>query len=338
VAVGEPRPDREDRDPGASGGDEQPREQRCAARCGHGRTPRQRHAADRERLEDIRTGRTEEAVASYQADGLWRAEASADATREALLRAWWDDEGRPGVDKIMAAPTVTEVEWLNRAARTLRKSRGELGGPALTVALRAPDRPVEAREFAVGDVVLAQRNWAARGVFTGQRGTVTAVDATPGTLTVELFPDGDAAPRSVVLDPEYLTDRLRPGQRRAVPTWERAGLAHAYASTVNGVQGLTTETAYALASTAIYNQLAYVAASRARERTTWFALTPPDPDELEHAAPATAELDPEDMAALRERVDHLRAQHADRMTRAATAVEASRRMRLAGRMRRGGGF
>ena len=49
-------------------------------------------------------------------------------------------------------------------------------------------------------------------------------------------------------------------------------------------------------------------------------------------------LDPEDMAALRERVDHLRAQHADRMTRAATAVEASRRMRLAGRMRRGGGF
>lgn len=259
---------------------------------------RQRHPADRQRLEDIRTGRTEEAVASYQAEGLWRAEASADATREALLRAWWDDEGRPGIDKIMAAPTVPEVEWLNRAARTLRKSRGELGGPALTVAQSAPDRPVEAREFAVGDAVLAQRNWAARGIFTGQRGSVTAVDAAAGTLTVELSPDGDDVARSVVLDRSYLEDRLRPGPRRAIPAWDRAGLAHAYASTVNGVQGLTTETAYALASTAIYNQLAYVAASRARERTTWFALTAPDPDELEPTAPATAELDPDDMAAL----------------------------------------
>lgn len=259
---------------------------------------RQRHAADRRRLEQIRTGETAEAVASYRADGLWHSEATGDATREALLRAWWDDGGRPGIDKVMAAPTVSEVEWLNRAARTLRKAGGELAGDALTVSLHAPDRAVDTREFAVGDIVLAQRNWAAQAIFTGQRGTVVAVDPDAATITVELHADDEATARSVVLDRSYLEDRPRPGTRRAIPAWDRPGLTHAYASTINGVQGLTTETAYALASTAIYNQSAYVAASRARERTTWFALTVADPDELEPTSPRAAPLDPDDMRAL----------------------------------------
>lgn len=60
------------------------------------------------------------------------------------------------------------------------------------------------------------------------------------------------------------------------------GLTHAYASTANAVQGRTAERAYVLVAEAgMYRQAAYVAASRARLETHFFALASADADELD---------------------------------------------------------
>jgi len=246
---------------------------------------RQRHPADRERLELIRDGYADEAIASAQADGRWHDGDNADDIREALLRAWHDDPGVIGTDKLMIATTVAEVEWLNRAARAVLVAEGHLGAESLVIGLSAPDRAVDSRDFRVGDRVRATRNLWSAELATGQLATVIEVDADRVEVTVTIDPvddgSGQQPPRVVTLGSEYLNEMAlgdRWGHRRTAAP----GLTHAYASTANAVQGRTAERAYVLAAEAgLYRQAAYTAASRAASETHYFAVTVPDVDELE---------------------------------------------------------
>ncbi|MDQ3573474.1 MAG: relaxase domain-containing protein [Actinomycetota bacterium] len=260
---------------------------------------RQRHTADRERLELIRQGRGAEVIASAKADGRWRVAPSADELRQRLVRDWHADPTQGPSAKLMVATTVAEVEWLNRAARAVLLAEGRLGERALTVALAASDRAVETRELRVGDWVRATRNDWAKGVFTGQVGTVVAVD--PGHLCATVAFDAGRGPaRALTLGPEFLCERAMRGPTGRIQL-AAPGLTHAYAATANAVQGRTATRAYVLVSEAgLHRQGAYVAASRAAYETYYYGLTVPDPDEVDRLdrGRGTPAPDPEDFRAL----------------------------------------
>ena len=242
---------------------------------------RQTDPGDRERLDLIRRGHADEAIASAQSDGRWHTAASADAVRQTMLAAWAADPGVIGRDKLMIATTVAEVEWLNRAARAVLAADGVLGDQAVTVRLAAPGRTVDRREFRFGDRVRASRNDWARQVFTGMVGTVTSVD--PDAFRVGVTFDRDSGLGSemeVTLDRGFLEESTwrTPGGRVEVIA---PGLTHAYATTANGVQGRTSTRAYVLVTEAgLYRQAAFTAASRARLETHYYAVAVPDADEV----------------------------------------------------------
>ena len=262
---------------------------------------RQRDPAERARLTSIRRGQAEEAIASARADNRWTGAPSADALRLRLLEDWAADPAAQGTAKLMIATTVAEVEWLNRAAREMLLSSGQLGSESITIDLAAPDRAVESRELRVGDVVRATRNDAALGIFTGSVGTIVGVDVAGREVSVAL--DAGRAPaHTVTLGAAFLEERTMvsaQGRSRV----EAPGLAHAYASTAHGVQGRTALSAYVLVTRAgMHRQAVYVAASRAAEATHFYGMGVPDADEVERldGGRAVAVPDPEDVAALAE--------------------------------------
>ncbi len=262
---------------------------------------RQRDPAERERVALIRRGQATEAIASAQAAGRWAEAPSADALRLGLLEDWAVDPGAPGTSKLMIATTVAEVEWLNRAAREVLASTGRLGGDPITISLAAPDRAVETRELRVGDVVRATRNDEGLGIFTGSVGRILRVDTARREVTVAVDA-GHAPAHAVTLGAAFLEERTvlsAEGRRRI----DAPGLAHAYASTAQGVQGRSALSAYVLVTRAgMHRQAVHVAATRAAEATHYYGMTLPEADEVERldggrAVPAPG---PDDIAALAE--------------------------------------
>lgn len=260
---------------------------------------RQVHPADRERLALVRQGRAFEVLASAGVDGRLHTADDADSLRGRLLADWHADPGEIASDKLLVAFTHPEVERLNSAARYILCSEGRLGDEPLTIRCAAPDRVVDQRELRAGDRVRATRNDWAIGIQTGRVGTVVDVDTERGEVRVALDPLAGAGrpsqpARIVTLGREYLEERELVehwGTRRTQPP----GLTHAYASTVNAVQGRTSARAYVLVTEAgLYRQAAYVALSRARFETILYAVTIPDTADVHHHDRKPDELDPVD--------------------------------------------
>lgn len=241
---------------------------------------RQTDRAEALRAEAIRQGDTAAAIADAVADGRFHIALTPDALRLRLLDDWAADPGVAGRDKLIIATTTAEVENLNAAARARVTATGALGPDAVVVALSAADRAVDQRELRTGDRVRTQRNLRSKRVYTGMVGTVTAVDAAAGTVTVRFdAPTTRRAPVEATLGPAYLNERTV--RTPARPRTDRPGLTWAYAGTANSAQGRTATTAYLLATEAgVYRQAAYVMATRARTATHWYGLTLPDTDDL----------------------------------------------------------
>jgi conjugative relaxase-like TrwC/TraI family protein len=137
---------------------------------------RQQQAWEREALELVRSGLVEDAVAAYQAHDRVVAADSKPAATLALLQDWWaayqQAEGDSAQEVIVLAARRAEVDRLNSACQELLAARGRLG----------PERlQVEDRQLAVGDRVVCGHNAIGElGVANGSRGTITALDPTPG--------------------------------------------------------------------------------------------------------------------------------------------------------------
>jgi conjugative relaxase-like TrwC/TraI family protein len=212
---------------------------------------RQQDPAERAALEQLRSGDVLQAVAFYAGHG--RIDRHEDRW-DALLAttAAWHDDLEDGHDTVMLAWRRADVAQLNHFARMRRRSAGHLG-----------DTSVDAtggRRYSTGDHVVALAPDPDRRFVTSQRGLVTAIDKTTGTITVDFDPG--SAP--VTLSGEEIDDRH---------------LDHAYATTVHRAQGATVDRAHVYANGG-GRELTYVALSRARHTTTLHCVA----DTLDQAA------------------------------------------------------
>ncbi len=240
----------------------------------------------------MRNGDASQALDDYDAAGrVQRAHTGADA-RCALTAAWWaaaTSEGTraPSEQVVMLAVRRTDVDELNLRARAHMNASGRLTGPVLTVAVS----PYADRSFAAGDLVIARRNDYTHGLINGQRGTVTAVDPSAGTLIVQVGGTTTTVPAA------YLAG---------------GGLDHGYALTVHQSQGMTCEQALLLGSDALYREAGYVGLSRGRQRNDLHLVDRPAHDDpaREHChASRSAQPEVEDaLAAVRSALTRSRAQ------------------------------
>ena len=223
---------------------------------------RQERDRDRRLLERWRSGELREALTIAVAGGDLCLTGTAEETYERIV-ADYCAAAASGEDAVMLAPRRAEVGRLNRLAREtlMQVGRVERGG-----------MDVQGRTFAPGDRVVLRRNDRCLCVENGTRGTVLAVDAASGDMTIAL---SDGTRRS--LPSAYLERRTEHGG---------ASVEHGYALTAHLAQGMTTDRAFVFGSESVYREWGYVAWSRARRRTRFYALEPEISDEHHNAAPS----------------------------------------------------
>ncbi len=222
---------------------------------------RHEHDLDREGARRIREGKGAEAVEIYRSAGRVTVCEDPQARREEMVRDWWRSY-RDGEDALMVAKRNAEVERLNALARGVMKTEGRLGEREFEVG--------EAR-FAVGDQVITRVNDHRARIYNRERWRVKAIDA-EGRGVGLVGVDTD---RRVVVDGDYLG--------RVNPSDGSPALRHAYAATTYQAQGSTVDRAYVMADPSMDRQELYVAASRSREETFFYATPEVDLEREEYA-------------------------------------------------------
>lgn len=228
---------------------------------------RHSHELDREGALRIREGQGGEAISVYRSEGRVIVALDPDQRREEMVRDWWQSFGA-GEDSLMVAKRNAEVEKLNALAREVVKAEGRLGEAEIEVG--------EAR-FAAGDQVITRINDHRAEIYNRERWRVAGVDPQAGTVAL----DGIDTARRVCVDSVFLG---RVNERDGAPA-----LQHAYAATTYQAQGATVERAFVMADPSMDRQEFYVAASRSREETYFYA-TPEVQLAREEIAPTSPHL------------------------------------------------
>jgi conjugative relaxase-like TrwC/TraI family protein len=250
---------------------------------------RHRHDLERETAKMIREGEGREALSVYQ--GAERVTVSDDpvARRQAMVADWWEHY-RQGEDALMIAKRNAEVRELNILAREEMRAAGKLGAEEIAVG--------EAH-FAAGDQVITRINDQAAQIYNRERWLVEAVDAESGR--VELV--GIDTRGRVCVDSDYL------GRER--PLDGGPALEHGYAATIYQSRGATVDSGFVVADPSMTKEEFYVAASRSREGTYFYA-TPEVQFAREEFAPRSA--------ALRDGLEHI-AEAAERVGAQSAAMD-----------------
>lgn len=215
---------------------------------------RQREEWERSALADLRAGKAAAAVEVYRDHGRLVICPTAHDTQIALVGDWW--EARSEGTAAMFALRRSEVDSLNRLARSVMSAAGRLGDVELVV---------NGRCFSVGDEVVALRNNRRIGLTNGTRATVTDIDPAAGEL-------------AVATDTE-VTVRVPAGYLAA------GNLDHGYAFTVHKGQGATVDRAFLLGTDALYREAGYVGMSRGRQANNLYVVADPDDSDLHTHAP-----------------------------------------------------
>jgi conjugative relaxase-like TrwC/TraI family protein len=223
---------------------------------------RHNHDLDRQGACRIREGRGAEAVEVYRSAERVVVCEDPEARREEMVRDWWRSFAA-GEDALMIAKRNAEVGRLNVLAREVMRSEGRLGDLEIEVG--------EAR-FAVGDQVITRVNDHRAQIYNRERWRVEAIDAEGRGVELR----GVDTDRRVTVGADYLG--------RENPSDGAPALQHAYAATTYQAQGSTVDRAYVMADPSMDRQELYVAASRSREETYFYA-TPEVDLEREEFAP-----------------------------------------------------
>jgi len=203
---------------------------------------RQRHEWERNALDLIREGKSEEAIVAYQAHDRVIVGESADAVRGRMVADWWAAK-ELGESGVMIAARKADVADLNDRARGLMLQEGAVHGEALSVS---------GAEFAEGDRIMTLRNSRALGVTNGTQGQVEAID--PESMEVRMRTDEG---EEVTLPSSYL---------------EAGHLTHAYAITGHKAQRMTTSHAFVLGDETVYREWGYVAMSRGTDENRLYVV------------------------------------------------------------------
>ena len=202
---------------------------------------RQHEEWQRDATRQLATGRTGEALASYEARGMVHAAETRDLAREDLVERWDRDRmAEPGKSRIILTHTNDEVRDLNLTARDRLRLAGALGEDVTVRAERGE------RQFAAGDRLMFLKNDRGLGVKNGMLGEIEQVS--PTHMTVRLDAGRPDAERSVAFDLK-----------------DYAQVDHGYAATIHKSQGVTVDRTHVLATPGMDRHGAYVALSRHRE-------------------------------------------------------------------------
>ena len=198
---------------------------------------RQREGWQRDATRQLATGRTCEAIASYDEHGNVHAADTREQAQAALVDGW--DAGRtaaPSASQLILSHTNDEVQELNRLARDRLRQAGALGEDVTVRAERGE------RKFARGDRIMFLKNERSLGVKNGSLGRVESVST---------------ARMGVLLDD---------GRARTLDLKDYAHVDHGYAATIHKAQGVTVDRVHVLATSGMDRHAAYVALSRHRDR------------------------------------------------------------------------
>ncbi|MBW3549018.1 MAG: AAA family ATPase, partial [Actinobacteria bacterium] len=193
-------------------------------------------------LDALRSGPVEAAVSWYADRGRIAVSPDRDAALDAVVEGWAADVA-DGRQAAMYAWRRANVAELNRRGRAAWQALGRLSGPELVVGDAV---------YQAGDRIVALAPGAHGEVVTSECGTVRAVDVARRELVATMDDDGRT-------------------QRLAGVDLDAAHLAHGYALTVHRAQGATVERAHTLEDGG-GRELAYVKMSRAKERSTVYAV------------------------------------------------------------------
>jgi Ti-type conjugative transfer relaxase TraA len=197
---------------------------------------RQHEDWQRDATRQLATGRTGEALASYEARGMVHAAETRDQAREALVERWDRDRlNEPGKSRIILTHTNDEVRDLNLTARERLRQAGALGEDVTVKAERGE------RAFAAGDRLMFLKNDRGLGVKNGMLGEIEQVS------------------------PTHMTVRLDAGRSVAFDLKDYAQVDHGYAATIHKSQGVTVDRTHVLATQGMDRHGAYVALSRHRD-------------------------------------------------------------------------
>jgi conjugative relaxase-like TrwC/TraI family protein len=210
---------------------------------------RQRDPAERDALLELRAGDLDTALRFYAANERITTAPERTHALAGIVDAWAADTAA-GHDTFMLAWRRQSVADLNRIARAVARHHGWLTGPDIHTA--------DGRPFAVGDIVVTLAPNYRGQLVTSERATITAIDHQTGALTIRTDHGQQASLSGPEIDPDHL--------------------AHGYALTVHREQGATSDRTHYLAEGG-GRELAYVALSRARDRTTVHAVA----DDLDQA-------------------------------------------------------
>jgi Ti-type conjugative transfer relaxase TraA len=197
---------------------------------------RQHDEWQRDATRQLATGRTGEALASYEARNMVHAAETRDQAREDLVERWDRDRvAELGKSRIILTHTNDEVRDLNLTARDRLRQADALGEDVTVRAERGE------RAFAVGDRLMFLKNDRGLGVKNGMLGEIEQVS------------------------PTRMTVRLDAGRSVAFDLKDYAQVDHGYAATIHKSQGVTVDRTHVLATPGMDRHGAYVALSRHRD-------------------------------------------------------------------------
>lgn len=215
---------------------------------------RQREVWARQAVTDFAKGHAADGLAAFADRDLLTVTSGEKATVKRLVDGWAEIQEAPSKPStLLIAKTNGQVRALNDEVRTRLKRSGHIRGGEIAVSAVTPSGHRQTLHFATGDHVRFLVRQDAVGVVNGTTGIITHIgrrSADDPTFKVTI------GKRRVAFKLSDLADEHG-----------RARLGHAYATTIYGSQGLTTDRAFVLLDPSMNRHDTYVASSRARERT-----------------------------------------------------------------------
>jgi Ti-type conjugative transfer relaxase TraA len=209
---------------------------------------RQRVDWQREAARDLSEGRFESALRGFARNKAVFWTNRQDDTRGALVEQWKKDTlADSQASRFVFAYTNKDVDALNKDLRAVRRERGELGVDHTFTTKHGQ------ASFAVGDRVQFTDTLKGAGIYNGNAGIITDIDATTSRVTARL----DAAVG-------------REGRQVEWSASDFSGFRHGYAGTIYKGQGKTLDHTYLLHTKHWRAASSYVALTRQRESTKVF--------------------------------------------------------------------